>query len=217
IFARMRKLDYLEWTDRIAVAVPLGYTFGRLGNFINGELWGRITAGPLGMVFPHAERFPASEPWVREMALEIGLALDAAWINLPRHPTQLYQAFFEGVFLWLIMWFLVRPRRPFKGFAGGCFLIGYGTFRFAVEYLREPDAGIGFVVRLGDPEAPTYAFTTLLNLTTGQVLSLLMIVGGALVIAYRKTVAAREAAAAPVPVPPVRRRKGAGGRPRGRR
>lgn len=194
IYARKRGLDYLEWADRIAVSVPLGYTFGRLGNFINGELWGKVTSGPMGMVFPHAERFSASEAWVREVAEKAGLVLDSARVNLPRHPSQLYEAFFEGVVLWLILWFLVRPRRPYKGFSVGAYLIGYGVIRFFIEYFREPDSGLGYIIKLGDPSAPIHTFTTPWNFSMGQILCFLMIAAGAGFLFYRKKASLREKA-----------------------
>ncbi len=196
IYARRKALDYWEWADRMAVSVPLGYTFGRLGNFINGELWGKVTSGRLGMVFPHAERFPTSESWVREVAEKAGMALDSARINLPRHPSQLYEAFFEGIVLWVVMWFLVRPRRPYKGFAVGAYLIGYGAIRFVIEYFREPDSGLGYILKFGDPNAPIHTFTTLWNFSMGQILCFLMIAAGVGFLAWRKNASVREAAAA---------------------
>ena len=199
VYARRHKLDYMEWADRIAVSVPLGYTFGRLGNFINGELWGKVTAGPLGMVFPHAERFSSSEPWVRSVADRAGMVLGTARVNLPRHPSQLYEAFFEGIVLWLVLWFLVRPRRPFKGFAVGAYLIGYGVIRFFIEYLREPDSGLGYIIKLGDPNAPIHTFTTPWNFSMGQILCFLMIAAGAAFLVYRKGASKKEAAAAARP------------------
>ncbi len=192
IYAKRRGLDYLEWADRIALAAPLGYTFGRLGNFINGELWGKVSTGPLGMVFPHAERFPSSEPWVRVAAEKAGMALDAARINLPRHPSQLYEGFFEGIVLWLVLWFLVRPRRPYKGFPIGVYLIGYGVVRFFIEYVREPDSGLGYILKLGNPSAPVHTFTTFWNFSMGQILCFLMIAAGAAFLAYRGKAHARE-------------------------
>ena len=91
--------------------LPLGYTFGRLGNFINGELFGRVTTLPWGMVFPQAEPFSAREGWVREVAAPGGIAhRRAGMVNLPRHPSQLYEAFFEGLVLWAVLWFGLRKR-----------------------------------------------------------------------------------------------------------
>ena len=135
--------------DFVAPLVPLGLGFGRLGNFIGQELWGRETDLPWGMVFP---RDPE---------------------QLARHPSQLYQAFLEGLLLFIIVYGFARRPRP-EWSVGGLFLIGYGCFRFLVEFVREPDRHIGFD-----------AFGWL---TRGQMLSLPMIVAGAalMIYAYRR-------------------------------
>src|SRR5208283_190465 len=99
----------------------------------------------------------------------------------PRHPSQLYEAVFEGLVLWLILWFLVRKRETFKGLATGLYIIGYGAARFIIEYFREPDQGMGYI--LGDRSAPTYIVTSPFNFSTGQAFSAAMIVGGAILIA----------------------------------
>ena len=117
---RKAGLSFREVADLFAPAAPLGYTFGRIGNFINGELYGRITTSPIGMKFPLAP----------------GPAL--------RHPSQLYEAFFEGIFLFTVLW-LLRNRNLPKGAMLACYLIGYGTVRFFIEYFRQPDAHLGFV------------------------------------------------------------------------
>jgi len=118
IYARVKRISFREISDMFAASVPLGYTFGRLGNFINAELYGRVTTGPLGMIFPHATPLPASENWVREAAEKTGVAITGAYVNLPRHPSQLYEMLFEGIILWAIIW-LLRNRKPFKGFLVG--------------------------------------------------------------------------------------------------
>ena len=159
------------------------------------------------MVFPHAERFSSSEPWVQAVAQKAGMALDAARVNLPRHPSQLYEAFFEGIVLWLVLWFLVRPRRPFKGFAVGAYLIGYGVIRFCIEYFREPDSGLGYIIKLGDKAAPIHTFTTIWNFSMGQILCFLMIAAGTGFLIYRKKAAEREAAVRSQERDPGRRRK----------
>jgi len=105
--------------DFVAPLVPLGLGAGRIGNFINGELWGRPTDLPWGMVFPGAG------PW-------------------PRHPSQLYEAFLEGVVLFTLLWLYSRKPRPTRA-VSGLFLLLYGMFRFAVEGVREPDAHIGYL------------------------------------------------------------------------
>jgi phosphatidylglycerol:prolipoprotein diacylglycerol transferase len=163
----------------------LGYTFGRLGNFINGELWGKVTSSPIGMIFPtvpESGRFKASLPWVQEAATKAGIRLSSMndLVNLPRHPSQLYEAFFEGLVLWLVLWIFVRKRESFRGFATGLYAIGYGAIRFAIEYFREPDQGMGYI--LGDKSAPTYVVTSVFNISTGQVFSAAMIVGGAILL-----------------------------------
>jgi len=170
------KRPVLKWIDAMGTAIPLGYTFGRLGNFLNGELYGRITSMPWGTVFPGAERFSASIPWVQEFARNCGIELTGTLVNLPRHPSQLYEAFFEGIVLFLILW-LLHKKRPFDGFQTMIYTAGYGLFRFFIEYFREPDADIGYRFAQ-DSSAPLYMNTSLLNISTGQVLCMLMIIGG---------------------------------------
>ena len=119
LFARGRHKRWLDVTDFVAPLIPLGLAAGRLGNFINGELWGRVTNVPWGMVFPPA----GSEP---------------------RHPSQLYQFAGEGLLLFAVLWIYTRRRRP-MGAASGLFLLGYGVCRFVVEYAREPDNFLGFL------------------------------------------------------------------------
>lgn len=117
-WGRKHGKSFFAVTDFIAPLVPLGLAAGRIGNFINGELWGRVAdAGlPWAMVFPQVD-------------------------SLPRHPSQLYQAGLEGLCLFLLLWFYSARPRP-TGAVSGVFLIGYGAFRFIAEYFREPDAGI---------------------------------------------------------------------------
>jgi len=176
LFMKVKKIDVLDWSDMLAAAIPLGYTFGRLGNFINAELYGRVTRMPWGMVFPGAESFPSSERWVADHAAAAGLPIPASGlVNLPRHPSQLYEGFFEGLVLWLILWFLLRKRKPFKGFLLGFYVLGYGLFRFLIEYTREPDRGIGYPITLVPLDNPVYRFSPL-NFTTGQILCFMMII-----------------------------------------
>jgi phosphatidylglycerol:prolipoprotein diacylglycerol transferase len=181
VYSKVKRFDYRETGDLFAASIPLGYTFGRLGNFINGELYGRVCTEPWGMVFPQADRLPAAEPWVREAAAQAGIAIaeQAVWVNLPRHPSQLYEALFEGVVLWLIIWAL-RNRKPFKGFLIGVYGIGYGVFRFCIEYFREPDAALGYRIQLRETTLPPAAAHDLLNFSTGQVFSFGMVVLGVL-------------------------------------
>lgn len=170
------KKPVAKWVDAMVCAIPLGYTFGRIGNFLNGELYGRITTMPWGMIFPDAERFSTKLSWVQDFASKIGMDLSASGlVNLPRHPSQLYEALFEGLVLWSIIW-VCRKHKKFDGMLGCIYTGGYGLFRFFIEYFREPDADIGY--RLAkDSSAPIYMNTSLLNFSTGQILCFLMIAG----------------------------------------
>ncbi|QET00784.1 MULTISPECIES: prolipoprotein diacylglyceryl transferase [Cupriavidus] len=120
VFARLRGRSWFEVTDFIAPLIPCGLAAGRIGNFINGELWGRPTDLPWGMIFPQAGD------------------------NIPRHPSQLYQFAGEGVALFIILWFYSRKPRPTAA-VSGLFLLGYGVFRFLAEYTREPDNFLGLL------------------------------------------------------------------------
>ena len=187
-YLKIKKLDVLGWADMLVSGIPLGYTFGRLGNFINAELYGRITTAPWGMIFPNAESFPANQQWVKDYAASVGLPVPATGlVNLPRHPSQLYEAFFEGLVLWLILWFIVRKRRPYRGFSVACYMLGYGVIRFFIEYVRQPDKGIG----LGGYGYPiTFVHLdnfvsqfTWFNFTTGQILNVLLIAAAVILMA----------------------------------
>lgn len=120
LFAKKKKIRFFHLTDIMTIPVPLGLGFGRLGNFINGELYGRVTDVPWAVVFPGARD------------------------GQPRHPSQIYQSFLEGFCLFAILWFL-KEKRLKDGTLGCVFLGGYGIFRFIVEYFRQPDAQLGFV------------------------------------------------------------------------
>ena len=120
IFARARRMTFLEVSDFVAPLVPLGLAAGRLGNFINGELWGRVTTVPWGMVFPES-----GSP-------------------LARHPSQLYELGLEGFALFALLWWYSSKKRP-EGAVSGVFLMGYGIARFAVEFTREPDSFLGLL------------------------------------------------------------------------
>ncbi len=173
IWCKKKKRSLIKWVDAMSCGVPLGYTFGRIGNFFNGELYGRITTKPWGIVFPEAERFSATLPWVQDFAAKIGMELPSnGLINLPRHPSQLYEALFEGIILWLIIW-LCRKHKKFDGMLTAIYTGGYGLFRFFIEYLREPDMDLGYRIAK-DSTAPIYTTTSLLNFSTGQVLCFLM-------------------------------------------
>jgi phosphatidylglycerol:prolipoprotein diacylglycerol transferase len=119
-FLRRNKVKYIDFADFFVPCIPLGYTFGRLGNFINGELYGRVTTVPWGMHFP-------SDP-----------------SGSLRHPSQLYEGFTEGVVLFIILW-SIRKRPALKGMMFPMFLGGYALARFSVEYFRQPDSHIGFL------------------------------------------------------------------------
>jgi phosphatidylglycerol:prolipoprotein diacylglycerol transferase len=181
IYTVYKKFDVREIGDMVATAIPLGYTFGRLGNFINGELYGRVTTSFLGMIFPHSQRFPARLEWVRDVAEKTGIVVmdSNAMINLPRHPSQLYEALFEGIVLFAVLWFL-RNRKPVKGFMMGCYLIGYGFFRFIIEYFREPDLELGYRIELAPSNIPPALFSSVWNFSTGQILCFLMMSAGIL-------------------------------------
>ncbi len=190
LFCRHYRQPFLVWADALTVGLPLGYTLGRLGNFFNGELYGRVTTVPWGMIFPQAEAvgdaMPTRLEWVQDMAAKVGLEIQGAMINLPRHPSQFYEAFGEGILLWLVLWFIVRPRRPYPGFTSGCYLIGYGLVRFILEYLRQPDSYPGYVIQLGSSSDVRY-FSSFGNISIGQLLSLSMILGGLFVIALARS------------------------------
>jgi phosphatidylglycerol:prolipoprotein diacylglycerol transferase len=184
VYCHVRRMDTLEVGDLVVAGIPLGYTFGRLGNFINAELYGRVTTSAFGMYFPGAARFSAKEDWVRAIAEKTGTPIPSpeALLNLPRHPSQLYEALFEGLVLWAVLWAL-RNRRPFKGFLIGAYVIGYGLVRFVIEYFREPDADLGYRIQFVHDGVPPALFSSPFNFSTGQVLCALMIVGGAVWLA----------------------------------
>ncbi len=141
MFFAARKMQRSVWevTDFIAPLVAPGLLFGRIGNFINGELWGNVTDLPWGMVFRYGG-------------------------ELPRHPSQLYEAFLEGLVLFIVVWIFSKKNRPL-GSVTGLFALGYGLARFGVEFVRTPDAHLGYMA-LG-------------WLTMGQILSLPLIIIGA--------------------------------------
>jgi phosphatidylglycerol:prolipoprotein diacylglycerol transferase len=143
------------------------------------------------MIFPQAEKFPADLPWVKRIAENCGLDTGGGLVNLPRHPSQLYEAFFEGIVLWVIIW-LLRNRKPFKGFLIGIYLVGYGLFRFFIEYFREPDADLGYRIELVKTELPPAVFSSLFNFSTGQVFCIVMIVFGLIWIGIASRLPGRE-------------------------
>ena len=171
-WCKKNKRPFLKWMDCMAVAIPCGYTFGRLGNYLNGELYGRLTTMPWGTVFPSAPYYSTSFDWVKDFASRCGMDLPVnGIINLPRHPSQLYEAFFEGVVLFTVL-FLLRKKKPFDGFLSSLYIIGYGLVRFIIEYFRMPDEDMRFI--LGNTTAPIDRDVSLLNISTGQILCFLM-------------------------------------------
>jgi phosphatidylglycerol:prolipoprotein diacylglycerol transferase len=186
LYAKRKKVDFLEWGDLVAASAPLGYTFGRLGNFINGELWGRVTDAPWGMRFPDAPALSTKDAWVREAAEKVGIDPSQPLVNLPRHPSQLYEALFEGVVSWLILWFIVSKRTKTKGMVIAWYAILYGTFRFVIEYFREPDKQMGYPLYLAPSDLPPAVFTSVFNISTGQILCFFMIAGGLAMMAILK-------------------------------
>ena len=145
LWCHWHKKPTLKWIDAIVVAIPAGYTFGRIGNFLNGELYGRITTMPWGVIFRHAEPFSYSLDWVKEFAAQCKMVVPEGLklIDLPRHPSQLYEALFEGLAVFLLLW-NVRKHKPFDGFLTALYTISYGFVRFIIEYFREPDSDLGY-------------------------------------------------------------------------
>ncbi|MBP5747902.1 MAG: prolipoprotein diacylglyceryl transferase [Treponema sp.] len=178
LWCHWHKKPTLKWIDAIVVAIPAGYTFGRIGNFLNGELYGRITTMPWGVIFRHAEPFSYSLDWVKEFAAQCKMVVPEGLklIDLPRHPSQLYEALFEGLAVFLLLW-NVRKHKPFDGFLTALYTISYGFVRFIIEYFREPDSDLGYRISK-DGSKILYRNTSLLNLSTGQVFCALMILGG---------------------------------------
>ncbi len=144
LFSWKNKKSFWKIADLVIVTAPIGLGLGRIGNFINGELYGRVTRVPWGMIFPKGG-------------------------TLPRHPSQLYESALEGGVLFLILWLMKDKRLPTGGLLA-VFLFVYGVLRFFVEFFREPDAQLGFI--LG-------------SFTMGQLLCFFMIIAGIALFAYR--------------------------------
>ncbi|MDG0025875.1 prolipoprotein diacylglyceryl transferase [Trinickia sp. Y13] len=172
LFAYQRKRTWLQVTDFVAPMVPTGLAAGRLGNFINGELWGRVTdpQAPWAMMFQSASNDDAL--WLAahpQLAAKWNLTpIFAQYHMLPRHPSELYEIALEGIALFLVLFFFTRKPRP-VGAASAVFLIGYGLARFIVEFAREPDDFLGLLA---------------LGLSMGQWLSLPMIVVGTILLVW---------------------------------
>ena len=178
-FARKTNRHFLQVGDFVAPLVPLGLAAGRFANFINGELWGRVTApdAPWAMVFPQAwqadAKLVAADPALQSSLVQYFEPVSQQIVSgLPRHASQLYQFALEGLSLFLILWLFSRKPRP-VGAVSGLFLIGYGSFRFIAEFAREPDDFLGLLAG---------------HLSMGQWLSLPMILAGVamMVWAYKR-------------------------------
>jgi len=158
-FVRRRDRTFLEVSDFVVPLVPLGLGLGRLGNFANTELPGRMTDSIFGLVYPCSA----------EAIRQINPMCVGEWESFARHPSPLYQAFAEGLVLFVVVWWFSSRPRPL-GAVSGVFLVGYGVLRFLTEFFRTPDAHIGFLA--------------LDWVTMGQLLSLPMIVAGILLLLY---------------------------------
>jgi len=153
----------LEISDFIIPLVPFGLGAGRIGNFINGELWGRVSTDySYGMIFPNAKQqdieIASHHPKLQTFLDQYG--------GIPRHPSQLYELFLEGLVLFLIIYFFTKKNRPI-GSVSGIFLIFYGLFRFIVEFFREPDPSVGLLKNI---------------ISMGQLLSIPMIIIGLMIM-----------------------------------
>ena len=140
-WARRQRLHYFDVVDFIAPLVPAGLGFGRVGNYIGGELWGKPTGSDWGVVFPRS----LPEPFASMDAATLRAQFDAGIIDtFARHPSQLYQATLEGLVLFCaVVWYSRKPRPRYA--VSGLFALLYGVFRFAVEFVREPDAQLGYL------------------------------------------------------------------------
>ena len=150
IACKKHKIDVKKVMDIAPLCVTPGLFFGRIANFINGELWGSETNLPIGFIFPQSGDFS------------------------PRHPTQLYEAFFEGLVIFVIMFALYRKKQDYNGTLFGLFLVLYGFFRFLIEFLRQPDAHIGYIF--------------LETFTMGHLLCFAMVLGGFAVMFFGKKI-----------------------------
>jgi phosphatidylglycerol:prolipoprotein diacylglycerol transferase len=152
LYIRKKKLDFLGIADAFIVPVPLALAAGRWGNFVNGELWGRITTSKIGMLFtghtfgkekvPGAalvginENIPHLNKTGGEVAKELGIIHNGVSVNLPRHASQLYEMFLEGIILFFVLWIIMK-------LLISMFIGGYGLGRFLVEFVRQPDIQVG--------------------------------------------------------------------------
>ncbi len=184
---KKKKINLLDVADVFIVPVPMALFFGRWGNFVNGELWGRPTASKLGMLFtskfpnqPEPDHFPVDGVIsklgmsAREVAQKAGLTIQEGqtMVNLPRYPSQLFEMALEGLLLFAVLFVLMKvlKNKP-RGLFISVFLTGYGLSRFIVEFFREPDAQLGYLLRTN-------------WVTMGQILSLPMVLLGIFGIVY---------------------------------
>lgn len=174
-FGRKYKKHAFTVLDFIAPAVPTGLLFGRLGNFINGELWGRVSHGDYAhlMYFPQAvhadHELINADPSLHNIAMQMG-----DYFLLPRHPSQLYQALTEGALLFILLWWFSAKPRP-RYAVSALFLLGYGCSRFITEFFRQPDVGYELIFGW---------------MSKGQLYSSPMIIAGLIlmVLAYKKNI-----------------------------
>lgn len=192
IYVIIKKLNFRELCDFVFPIIPLGYTLGRLANFANQELFGRVTSSPLGVLFPLADKVPVNDVLSASVINKLGWTInDTAltitdksgnifnnllenlngniFINLPRHPSQLYEAFFEGLVLFFFVWFIGRKFKPFKGFLASIYLGGYAIFRFFIEFLRQPDS------QFADPSNGKNIGYIIGSFSMGQILCFIML------------------------------------------
>lgn len=164
-FAKKTKKTFLDIGDFVAPLTPIGLMFGRFGNFINGELWGRVTDSKIGMLFPTSANadfhFVLTHPDWNNLYHTLGGVL-------PRHPSQLYEMILEGIVLFIILNLFIRKPRP-VGSVSGLFLLCYGIFRFIVEFFRQPDEQLGLFGNF---------------ISMGQILCIPMILIGILLVIY---------------------------------
>jgi phosphatidylglycerol---prolipoprotein diacylglyceryl transferase len=180
LFARSRKLSIFALSDIVIEAIPIGLFFGRIANFINGELWGRMTDVSWAIIYPGgAVSADAVPPALRGLCQSVTFADGSAGFNCPRHPSELYEAACEGVLLFLLLLYAEhRGARRRPGIETGIFLVGYAVARMSGEFFRQPDVQLGFLFFLGD-----------FGITMGQLLSIPVLIGGVLVILWARRTA----------------------------